>query len=452
MRVLVIGYPLPDAAIDNYSALNSPSYADYDAVVVDPASITRDVRQVIEEGAEYSAHDSRPVRNAPSTAATVSIADQLRRRLDETRRLLEFGGTVIVFGRPNAIEGGVAGFEGCDRYHWLPAPSGLTWGTPYLRAAEGRTVRIVAEDHPLAGVLRQFRNEVAYRATFDDRQSELRAAGRVLVHGGSGVPTAMEFPLLGGRVLFMPAFSDSIGPIRGEIATAMVDMCKQLGGSAVAELPPYWTRSLALPGLEQAEAELETATAAVADARARLTAAQEQHDTIESHRRLLWATGRQFEQAVAEALRLIGFGVNGGYGDESLSVVSEGKEALVESESSPGEVVEWPYVRLQRRLEERLLQKGEQLKGIVIANGHRGTPPENRAEQFTTPLRVACENYRYSLLSADTLFAAVQRVLAGADDSTLLSIRRRIMTTAGLISTDRLFETGEAPKDAGPIF
>jgi hypothetical protein len=72
MRVLVIGYPLPDAAIDNYSALNAPSYADYDALVVDPASITRDVREVIEEGAEYSAHDSRPVRNAPSTASTVA--------------------------------------------------------------------------------------------------------------------------------------------------------------------------------------------------------------------------------------------------------------------------------------------------------------------------------------------------------------------------------------------
>ena len=42
MRVLAIGYPLPDMAIDNYNPLTAPAYSDYDALIIDPASITPD--------------------------------------------------------------------------------------------------------------------------------------------------------------------------------------------------------------------------------------------------------------------------------------------------------------------------------------------------------------------------------------------------------------------------
>jgi hypothetical protein len=451
MRVLVIGYPLPDGAIDNYSVLTAPSYSDYDALFIDPASITRDAKRLIDEGVEFEAHDGRPVVNAPTTASAVSAADQIRRRAEETRRLLESGGSVIVMAKPNAVQAGVVGFEGCDRYAWLPAPSGLSWATPYLRAAEGKTTRVVAEDHPLSSLLREFRNEIGYRATLDDRQPELRAAGRVLAHGGSGIPIAMEFPLLGGRVLLIPAFSDSLGPIRGQIATGVVNLCRLLGGAATGEESPYWARSLALPGLEQAEAELETATLAASETQARVDAARERHDSLVNHRRLLWDTGRPFEQAVVEALRMAGFGVTGGFG-EPLELTSEGTTALLEIESGFSEVVEWPYVRLQRRLEERLLKTSEQLKGVVIVNGQRQTAPDARGEQFTAQLRIACENYQYALVTAETIFGLVLRILAGADESALIGARRRILGGVGLVSSETVLDGTPEGKDAGPIF
>lgn len=36
MRILSIGYPLPNMAIDNYNPLTAPSYCDYDALIIDP--------------------------------------------------------------------------------------------------------------------------------------------------------------------------------------------------------------------------------------------------------------------------------------------------------------------------------------------------------------------------------------------------------------------------------
>ena len=437
MRLLSIGYALPDAAIDNYNVFTAPSYSDYDALFIDPASITQAVQQLTTGGYDFTAFDDRPVVNAPSSASAVGGADQIRRRADETRRLLESGGTVVVMGRPNAVQAGLLGFEGCDRYSWLPAPSGLAWGPPILRAAEGRTVRVLAEDHPAASLLRNFRAEIASRASFDDRLPELRREARFLAAGGSGVPISAEFKVLGGRVVFLPAFQDAIGYNRPELARAIVELCVRLDAHGGASEPPYWSRGIPVPGLEQVEAEVEEAESAAAQAASEAAAIRERHDALARHRRLLYEDGPVFADSVADSLRLLGFAVEGGAGDPT-SATSEGVRALVEVESSREQILEWPYVRLQRRLEEHLLKQSEQLKGIVVVNAYREQAPDQRTEPFTDALRVACENYRYTLISAETLFALVQRVLGGAEESTLLAIRRRLMNGAGLLSLDQI--------------
>jgi hypothetical protein len=452
MRLLVIGFPLPNVEIDNYTALTAPSYSDYDAVCVDPASITRSVRELVEDGREFEAFDGRPVLNAPTSASAVSGADQLRRRAEETRRLLDAGGTVIVVGRPDATQDGLQGFEGCDRYSWLPAPAGLSWGPPYLRAAEGKTVRIVAEDHPMASLLREARNAIGYRATFDDRQPEVRRSGRVIAAGGSGLPIAMEFVVGPGRIVFLPALNDDATAGRTEFAQGLVDACRRLDAHAVTGTAPYWARSLPLPGLEQVEAELEEAETAAAEAASAAAAIRERHDELDRHRRLLWEDGAPFAQAVADAFRMLGFAVTGGAGDP-LQLASEGATAFLEVESSREQVVEWPYIRLQRRLEANLLSGGGERKGVVVANGFRDSEPATRENALSTPLEVACQNYRYALLSGETLFALVQRVLGGADDAALTAIRRRIMSVAGLLSTEAaLGDVSEGAPDRGPIF
>lgn len=452
MRVLSIGFPLPNVAIDNYSALSAPSYSDYDVLIVDPASITRDVHDLLTDVRNFEAQDDRPVLNAPTTSTSVSATDQLRRRLDETTRLLENGGLVVVFGRPDATITGLLGFEGCDRYHWLPAPAGLAWGPPFLKAAEGKTVRIVAEQHPFAEVLREHRKEAGYRAMFDDRQAAIRAHGRTIASGGSRVPIAMEFEVLGGRVTFIPVLSEATGTNRTALAQDLVDACRRLSGSDFLAEAPYWTRSVALPGLEQVEAELEEAEAAANEATARLTAVRERQGELARHRRLLWEDGAPFAQAVTEALRMLGFSVTSTAPDP-LAIESDGVSAFVEIESSREQVVEWPYVRLQRRIEEHLLKAGSAPKGMVIANGFRMTEPDQRSEETSEPLRIACENYRFGLMTARDVFELVRRVLGGADEATLLGLRRRIMAGKGHLTLERLLgEVGEETPDAGPIF
>jgi hypothetical protein len=327
----------------------------------------------------------------------------------------------------------------------------MAWSPPFLQAAEGRTIRIRAEDHPFAGLLREHRNFLTVRAVFDDRQPPLRQHGRVVAAGGAEVPVCVEFSVLGGRVLFIPAPGEEGGMWRSRYADDLLTAIGGMLASDEAKTEPYWARTVAIPGLEQVEAELEQVKSQASDIDARLDAVSAKQDALKAHRRLVTEEGKALQSAVADALVLLGFTVHRD-DQQRIELETEGRRVLVETEGSTEQVVEWPYIRLQRRIEERLLRDGDAPRGMVIANGYRGRPPEEREAQVSTPLRVACENYRYALLTSETLFTLVQRALGGADDSALLGIRRRLLATSGYLNLERAL--GEEPEttESGPIF
>ncbi|MGD9934764.1 MAG: hypothetical protein AB7T37_13750 [Dehalococcoidia bacterium] len=451
MRLLVIGFPMPEPRIDNYNPFNAPSFFDYDALVVDPASFTSVAADLLSGEREFEAQDGRPVLNVPTSASVVSAADQLRRRADETQRLLAGGGTVVVITRPNATQSGIVGFEGCDRYSWLPAPAGISWSHPYLRPAEGKTIRIVADDHPFAPLLRDYRQRMSYRAVFDEAQASLRPGTRVIAQGGVGAPVAVEFPVGGGRVLFLPVLPDDSGSVRAEVAVRLLAALEQMHAATSPENAPSWERSVAVPGLEQLEAELDEAEKAVSEASEHRETVQARAEGLRAHRRLVTREGVALTEAVADALLLLGFQVKERHAS-TLEVEAEGLTAVVECEGAIGEVVEWPYIRLQRRLEERLLKSGDTPRGLIVVNGQRTKAPDERTAQHSDPLRIACQNYHYGLLTGETLFALVRRALGGADEAALSGIRRRLLGATGLIEAGIALGETEPAEDTGPIF
>jgi hypothetical protein len=451
MKVLVIGFPTPNPDVENYQALTAPSYYDYEALVVDPESLTRSATELLTGEREFSAQDGRTVVNAASSASAVSAGEMFSRRTEETVRLLEAGGTVIVLGRPNAPITGIVGFEGADRYSWLPAPSGLSWASPYLVPAEGKNVRIQDDSHPISHLLREFRRYVAYRATLNDRLDAYRKSAHTIAVAGPGVPIAAQFPVLAGRVVIMPALTLPTGQPRQQFGVAIVEACARLAGVEGGAVAPPWTRSLAVPGLEQLEAEWEDAKSASESASTRLREVGERRDDLTAHRRLLWAMGSEFETAVKNALLLLGFSLTS-KPREPLIFEADGDTLYVESESANDAVVEWPYIRLQRRLEDLMLRLRKRGLGLVVANGHRGTQPEQRKVQFSEALKLACENLQYGLVTGDTLFQMLQRAIGGASDEDLAAVRRRILRCRGVLEPKVALGESSESSDSGPIF
>ena len=451
MKVITIGYSLPNTVVDNHNVLNAPSYTDYEALFVNPLSITSTISELLEGTKDFSAQDGRPVINGSTTASAVSAADQIHRRSDETRRVLDQGGIVAVMANPNATQSGLINFEGCDRYSWLPAPQGIQWGGTFLKAAEGKNIRIVDEYHPFASVIRKYRKQMYYRAVFDEEIIKSMKGASTLAVGGSSLPIAVEVPVLAGRVIFLPMIEPITGTVRGEIATEIIEALSAIQEGASGEKPPSWTSALALPGLEQLEAEVEELDLAVKAAVESQEAVSEQVEELAKHRRLLWSSGPAFQEAVREALKLLGFEAKSEPG-EPLEFSFDDRLFAVEVESTADEITEWPYVRLQRRLETMLLQDKVKASGLVIVNGKRNMQPGRRKPEFTETLRIACDNYGYGLMTGDTLFTLIQRILASENADEVAPLRQRVLGTKGLLTTESALGEGEEEQASGQIF
>lgn len=454
MNILTIGFALPNPAVDNYNVFTAPSYADYTALVIDPASITESVRELLSGDKEFRALDDRPVVNGATTASAISAAELIQRRAEETKQLLEAGGLVVVVARPNAVESGLVGFEGCDRYSWLPAPAGAAWGPTYLRPSDGVTVRIVADEHPFSSVMRELRGETTYRAVIDDRLLAAAESSTVIARGGSNAVIAASLRVLNGLVVLLPIVKLPSGATRTNLAKPYVEAVNWLIGGEESENPPTWVKSMALPGLEQIDAELDEAETVRVSATEATEALSESRGQLATHRRLLWSEGSRFRDAVRAAFELLGF-VPVDRPGKALSIKTDDTELYVETESATERVAEWPYIRLQRRLEEKMLNSGKQPRGIIVVNGQRTQNPSKRTKEFTDALAIASENYGYTLLTGQTLFALVQRALGGAEEADLTGIRRRLASHTGLLDAETALgevEVEEEQQDAGPIF
>lgn len=432
MRILLIGFPLPNPSFDNYSFVQAPSFYDYDAVVIEPAQVSKVIEDVLTRAEDHQTYAGEPVLNEPPGPFVVGLSDLLARRRDETERLLAAGKVLVVFARPNVPHSHVLGLPGYDRYSWLPAPPNVVYRPPHLVPADGRGVTLVDATHPFSPLIDKHQSWFTYRAAFSERLPDLPTYGRVLMRSSGGVPVGMEFRVGPGRIIFLPALDDiPSGEMRFELAQSLFDAVKRSIAGEDDGDAPSWVNEYGMPGLEENEAELRRAREAVQAARDRLAEVESRFTDLTRYRRLLWAgSNLTLEPAVRNAFRELGFFVS--Y-DESrpLAIEADGRSAFIEVEAADGEVAEWPYLRLQRRLEKDLLSTRQPKKGIVVINGYRRRNPANREEQATATLRIACENYRYALITGQELFELVRSAKEDNSPDSLRAIRDSIMSAEG---------------------
>ncbi len=424
MRILVIGFPLPSPQIDNYDFIRAPSFFDYDAVVVEAGSVSKVIEDVLTRSEEHRTFADEPVLNEPSGPFVVGLADHLARRREEAERLLAAGKMLVVFTRPNVPHSHVLGLPGYDRYAWLPAPPAVFYRPPHLMAADGRGVSVVDSAHPLSELVDRFQNWFTYRAFFSERLPAFPENGRVLMRSPGGVAIGIELRVGPGRIVFLPALEDvPSGDPRFELASRLIEAVKRASSGETEADAPAWTADLTLPDLADRETEAREAAEEVRRAQERLAQAQGRASELSGLRRLLWAEGRYvLEPAVRDAFKLLDCAVDLDV-DRPATLYADGRMAFFEVQGSRETVGEDVYIRLQRRLEKDMLTTSEPKKGIVVVNGRRRSVPEARVEPYTRALRIACENYRYTLLPAPVLFQMASIALAFPDDA---GVKRRL--------------------------
>ena len=204
MRLLSIGHPLPNRLIDNHTIFNAPTLFDYDAIVVDTAALSQLIEQVVDGSEEHTTRSGERVVNAQTGPGTIGLADLLRDRQDETIRLLAGGGLVVCIMYPNVIHSRVAGFSGCDRYFWLPAPHALQYREPFLRRGIGARLMPIQHDHAFGPFIDQFRDKLTYQAYFADELPAFEGSGCVFARSAGGAAIGVELTLGNGKAVFLP--------------------------------------------------------------------------------------------------------------------------------------------------------------------------------------------------------------------------------------------------------
>jgi hypothetical protein len=434
MRILSLGQALPDSTIDNYNWATALSFFDYDAVVVDPAvAVSEMVEGVTRDGLSYTSYDEEPIQNGPTTAEAIGLADLLYRRRDEVERLLARGGLVVCFAYPDVVHPRVAGFTGCHRYYWLPAPPGLTYGAELLKPAGGTHVVPTDFEHPFAEFFERHRAAVNYRAIFVEGAKGIGAVGRVIARSSGGAALAVEFQVGGGRVVFLPALSTRTGSGDRSRAASAIAIGVRNTLLLNAEGPaPDWISSQSLPGLAEAEARLAKAEQQVEKAESEIDEARNEFRSVDRYRRIVWQEGKYgLDLPVRDTLVLLGF-ANYTQPDEPGVISLEGNSIFLETEGSPEAVGMAPHYRLRERLEQSIAEGARRL-GLIVINGYREMAPEARPQQYEDSLRVAAESMRYCVVESTKLLAAANLALRGDKDA-VKAFRERLVATEGVFA------------------
>ncbi len=442
MRILSLGFPMPGPQVDNHSFASAPTFFDYDAIVVNPLALSQLIEGIASGSEEHTTRSGERVLNAPTGPDAVGLADLLRDRQDETARLLARDGLVVCFAYPNVAHQRVAGFSGCDRYFWLPAPPGLQYREPYLRRGSGSEIIPVEHDHPFGPFISQHRTRLAYHAYFADDAPGFAGASRVFARSAGGAAIAVELQLARGRAVFLPPPSRALASdARYAFSRPLQDGIRLMLGLAATSSPPAWLADYDLPGLGDRLTAREKTECQLAEAQEALAAAQDAVEELDRYRRLLWQEGKYgLEQPVRDAFALLDFRVVPNHIDTPAELwldttdPRDRRVALLEVEGSVEAVGMEGHHRLRRRLEDAIAQ-GKPKRGVLLINGHRRQPPAERPAQHEETLRVAAESMRYCVATSEQLFHVVRAALEG-DEETVRAFKERLLTVEGVMSDD----------------
>jgi len=439
---------MPGIEIDNHSLFNAPTLFDYDAIVIDAGGVFDSVRAAARGEGEFLTHADVPVVNGAPIDGAASLAALLQRRRDEVQRALERGATVVVYACAPSHFAGVAGFTGVDTYFYLPAPDGMAWDAATITGGEGERAVVVDHDHPFVRVFETFERNLLYRAYFNERAPGFARYAKVFLRSPGGAPVGVEFPVLAGRVIFMPALSHTADDFASNEGAATAAAADELLGIA-SGTTPYWARDIDVPGLAEREAAVERAQAARDAAQAELDAATTAAAARASIRGVLWASGNaSLLSAALACAEAIGFEC--GHTPEGDPVLLDGDAQVHVVAAASAEAVGMSaHYRLRQHVDRVIAERAFAPRGLVIANGQCLASPAERQREIEDSLRVAAEATRYAVLPARALFAAAIAALQAASPETLAAVRQRICGTDGIVALDDLVTAHEPGADSG---
>ena len=430
-------------SIDNHNIFNAPSVFDYEAIVIDIGAIAKTIQKAISADESYLTHSDRQIVNGESLDEVTGIKDVLYRRQEEFTRALENGSVVVAFiDTPNQITG-VKGFQGLDRYFFLPAPAGINWDYSTIKGGEGITLSIADNDHPLVKVLEVYRTELLYRAYLDENIPGLAGKVKIIARSSGDAALAVEFNVHNGKVIFLPTPVPSLNQTTTQreseaFVIAFPELFRRMDSP-----PPNWIQEIKVPELDALESEENLRKTELERIKESLAEATSLADNKRNLRNILWTNGdHALKLAVIECAEILGFSVSETTKDE-LILSSNDEELFTVVDGSTEAVDMSPHYRLRSQIDKVIEKESQSPRGLIIANGQRLTRPEERQNEISDPLQIAAESIGYAVVTAQEFFNATIAALNGISPELLEAIRGKLLSTDGIVNLAEIYSQPE---------
>ncbi|MEO8457355.1 MAG: hypothetical protein ABI559_06030 [Chloroflexota bacterium] len=221
MQSLIVGLPLPSASFDNHSFLAAPSFGEYQQLVVDLASVSRAVDDIVHGTAAHTTYGGQAVVNGEASPHAFPLREILTMRRRETEWMLSHGGLIVVVASPGVPHADIAG-DPWNSFDWLPEPDGFSFADDLLAGFGRPGAVLVDSEHPFAPIIQALAPRLAYRVYVNEEARAVAETGHVFARSEGGVPIAFDMRAGEGHLVFLPTIlkPESDRPI---IAQAMLD-------------------------------------------------------------------------------------------------------------------------------------------------------------------------------------------------------------------------------------
>ncbi len=228
-----------------------------------------------------------------------------------------------------------------------------------------------------------------------------------------------------------------------------IDKHRRAEGETTPE--PFWATlpRFALHAEQSLQSELLMAERRAEEAQAQVNSLKDELTNAGHLRALLFEKGKPLENAIIQALTLMGFEAKPykeGASEFDVVFEKDGGRLLGEAEGKDTKAVNVDKLRqLAMNIHEDLCREevSSPAKGVLFGNGFRLQPPEARAVQFTDKCISAAVSQSTALVATSDLFLAAQYLAEHADENYRAGCRNAMFTGIGLVKFP------DAPAHAG---
>lgn len=434
LKILSVDCPISGKGIDTSSFYESPSFTDYDVLIIDPQIISD---SWLEKITPHS--DGSLVTYSNSDGGySKSLREIMGRRAQETKLLLEnTGGIVICFLRDKGIVLNWASSlseqkHEVSMYSWIPSTFQRDKYilSPYFHPITrfGREIGQVNKNHAFFQYFMALKENIYFEAVIGD--ADLLECSQPIASNKVGEIISLEVLHGNGKFIFLPPF-DKTKDI-DKVSGILIDCIRKSLQWTTPLVKPDWLGKYSLTG----EEDLLKESKAVDSEIKRLSTDRErivqEIYKLECLKGILYETGKYaLEPSVREAFRVIGFDVKEPeeyYKPYDLFAIEDNIFVIGEIEGSRNQIGVEKYRQLLDYVMEATLE-GNKCKGILIGNGFVDTEPLSREEQFTEQAIRGCNSQKYCRMSTFELYKAVSAVLSCPKNQELKNlIKEKIMS------------------------